>query len=653
MLSEVTAPLRVLIREDNEFVWEEAVHGQALGKVKDILSEAPVLRYFDNELPTVLQCDASEHGLGACLLQEGHPVVYASRSLTPTEVAYAQIEKEMLAIVFAMERFDRYVYGRKVLIESDHKPLESICKKGLPSAPKRLQRMLLRLQRYDFEVQYKRGAEMYLADTLSRASLPVKQQLQDHREQVLGVVERSPTERETESINMLQFLPVSDEMLVRIQRETDADQEMEVLKAIIKKGWPDTKQEVPYKLQDYFAIRDELSLQDSVVFKGERVVVPPTLREAMKVRVHSSHIGIQGCLRRAREAIYWPGMSKELEQYMQNCDTCQTYAQEQQREPLISHEIPSRPWEKVGCDFLELNGRDYMVTVDYYSNFFEVDRMYSKTGPAVIAKLKGHFARHGIPDVFVSDNGPPFNSHEFQNFLGRYEIDRPLTSPLHPQSNGKAENAVKTAKRIMTKALDSGTDPYLALLDWRNTPSEGMDSSPAQRLFGRRTKTLLPTSSRLLRPQSVRGVQKQLYSRKAKQAWYYNRGTKELSGLNQGDAVRMKLPGQKKRWSKATVQGQVDVRSYEVRTEDGKVFRRNRKHLRTSVPRMDEGPMSALTGDHQRPRVYPQVPVVAPDVQVPVEQPPAPPVDNDITPPVRASSRVVKPPAYLKDFVPR
>ncbi len=105
------------------------------------------------------------------------------------------------------------------------------------------------------------------------------------------------------------------------------------------------------------------------------------------------------------------------------------------------------------------------------------------------------------------------------------------------------------------------------------------------------------------------------------------------------------------------MQGQVDVRSYEVRTEDGKVFRRNRKHLRTSVPRMDEVPMtmSASTGDHQRPRVYPQVPVVTPEVHVhvPVEQPPAPPVDNDITPPVRASSRVVKPPAYLKDFVPR
>ena len=292
-LSEVTTPLRQLVKGDTEFVWEDNIHGEAVSQVQQILSSAPLLHYFNPKLDIVLQCDASDHGLGACLLQEGHPIAYASRSLTDTEVLYAQLDKEMLAIVFAMVHFDQYVYGRKVLVESDHKPLESICKKGLPSAPKRLQRMLLTLQRYDYKVQYKRGVEMYLADTLSRAPLPL-QGGASHKstDEVLRVDTRSTAEREIEAINMLQFLPVSDEMLARIQSEMDEDEEMANLKMVIRRGWPDTRQEVSSAVQAYFPFQDKLTLQDRVVLKGERVVVPPTLRQEMKERVHASHVGI-------------------------------------------------------------------------------------------------------------------------------------------------------------------------------------------------------------------------------------------------------------------------------------------------------------------------------------------------------------------------
>ena len=153
-LSEITTPLRELTKNDNELQWDEQVHGAALEETKKILSTTPVLKYFDASATPTLQCDASMHGLGACLgnARWTSSRIYASRSLTPTEVQYAQIEKELLAIVFGMERFETYLYGRKVLVESDHKPLEAILKKSLLNAPKRLQRMLLRLQRYEFEV---------------------------------------------------------------------------------------------------------------------------------------------------------------------------------------------------------------------------------------------------------------------------------------------------------------------------------------------------------------------------------------------------------------------------------------------------------------------------------------------------------------------
>ncbi|KAL6471870.1 hypothetical protein MHYP_G00205200 [Metynnis hypsauchen] len=137
-----------------------------------LVATAPVLKYYDPEEDFTLQCDSSETGLGAALMQAGQPIAYGSRALTPTERGYAQIEKECLAILFGMEKFHQYTYGRKVEVQSDHKPLETIMRKPLFNAPKRLQRMLLRLQKYDISVTYVPGRLMHVRDTLSRAYLP-------------------------------------------------------------------------------------------------------------------------------------------------------------------------------------------------------------------------------------------------------------------------------------------------------------------------------------------------------------------------------------------------------------------------------------------------------------------------------------------------
>ena len=194
-LAEITTPLRDLIKKGNEFKWDEHLHGKALDKIRQTLAEPPVLRFFDPNVTPVLQCNASMNGLGACLLQDNQPVAYASRSLTPTEV---QFEKEMLSIVFGMERFESYLYSRKVIVESDHKPLESILKKSLLSAPKRLQRMMLRLQKFELEVVYKKGPLMFMADTLNRATLEQSntQAVREAEEVMVIHNTRSATERE-------------------------------------------------------------------------------------------------------------------------------------------------------------------------------------------------------------------------------------------------------------------------------------------------------------------------------------------------------------------------------------------------------------------------------------------------------------------------
>ena len=213
------------------------------------------------------------------------------------------------------------------------------------------------------------------------------------------------------------------------------------------------------------------------------------------------------------------------------------YASHPQREPLIVHDVPERPWQKVGCDIFTLDHKDYLYTVDYYSGYFEIDHLERKTARSIITRLKRHFSNHGIPNLFQSDNGPPFDSQEFRDFAAAYEFELVTSSPNYPQSNGRVENAVKTAKQLMKKSKQAGTDFYLALLDWRNTPTEGVGCSPVQRLCGRRTRTLLPTATSLLKPTTTPGVRGKLLKKKERQTYYYNRGTRELSPLRKGDSV--------------------------------------------------------------------------------------------------------------------
>jgi len=242
--------------------------------VKQVLTQAPVLNFFDPQEKTLLQCDASMSGLGACLMQDGYPVAYASRALTPTETNYAQIEKELLAMVFGVERFKGYVYGRKTFIDTDHKPLESIMKKSLSSAPKRLQRMLLRLQKFDLEISYRNGTEMHLADQLSRAYLALVKQDTVDTQEVWNVADtRSSTEVETEYIDMSESVPILKLTLQEITSATEVDAELQALGPIITQGWPERRADVASQLQVYFPFREELSIQDGVVFKGERITV--------------------------------------------------------------------------------------------------------------------------------------------------------------------------------------------------------------------------------------------------------------------------------------------------------------------------------------------------------------------------------------------
>ncbi|VDI25347.1 Hypothetical predicted protein [Mytilus galloprovincialis] len=574
-LSDICEPIRKLTHKENAWNWTFE-HDKAFEMIKKAVTKTPVLKYFDSKSETTLQCDASEKGLGASLMQDSQPIAYASRALTKTEQNYAQIEKELLAVVFGMEKFHQYTYGRKVYVESDHKPLESLYKKPLYHAPKRLQRMFLRLQRYDIELKYKQGKYLYIADTLSRAYLRSTDGNESKTQDEILLV-RSDIEVEVEQINMTDYLAISEERQKLIAQSTQQDKTLQQLIKTIENGWNNS--EHPSELDPFYNVRDELSVQNGIIFKGDRCIIPNAMRNEILSQIHT-HIGIEGCLKRARECVYWPRMNSELRDYISKCDVCQSLAMKQPKETLKSHDVPSRPWAKIGTDLFTLSGNDYLITVDYYSSFFEVDRLYDTSSKTVINKLKQHFARWGIPETVISDNGPQYSSEQFKQFSKQWDFQHKTSSPGHAQSNGKVENAVKTAKRLMRKAKKSNSDPYIALLNFRNTPQQVTKYSPVQQMINRRTRTLLPMKSALFESKIPENVRSNIMDNKKRQEKYYNRSARDLNELKQGEIVRLTPQDRHKEWEKGVVKNKKSERSYEVEKENGRTVRRNRKYLR-------------------------------------------------------------------------
>ena len=214
--------------------------------------------------------------------------------------------------------------------------------------------------------------------------------------------------------------------------------------------------------------------------------------------------------------------------------------------------------------------------------FFEVDKLSNSTSNVVISHLRGHFVRYGIPDTLVSDNGPQFSSNAFRKFSKDWAFTHETISPGNSQANSAVETAVKIMKRLMRKCKASGEDLLLGLLNLRNTPTEGLNTSPAQRLLGRRTKSMVLTTETLLKPSypySYDEAQNK-EDRKLKQ-----RGIgRELSQLHIGSNVRVQpLRPHARELEEATIRKKLTGRSYEVEKENGQIYWRNRRFLRQTV----------------------------------------------------------------------
>ncbi|XP_048237107.1 uncharacterized protein K02A2.6-like [Haliotis rufescens] len=340
--------------------------------------------------------------------------------------------------------------------------------------------MLLKLQWYDLTVKYRKGKDMSAADALSRAYVTYSQS---------DVVD-------LKVVNMADMISVSPNRYAEIKQCTKV--ELSTLSETILNGWPDNRQEAPMETRPYWDSRDQLSLSDCIIFKGLRIVVPPSLRSHMLLLIHESHLGMVKSKQRAREVMFWPGMNADIENIIRDCHKCAVFPNKQQSEPLMPTPPPDLPYQEVGCDLFDFQNRKYLVLVDYFSRYIDTVELNSLTTSATINAMEAILSSHGIPSKLRSDNGPQFDSREFKDFCKSYGIQHVTSSPHFQSSNGEAEGAVQTEKKLWKKSEDK----HLALLDYRTTPLEGFNLSPAQLLMSRRPRNTLRAAQELLDLQS-------------------------------------------------------------------------------------------------------------------------------------------------------
>ena len=277
---------------------------------------------------------------------DGKPIAFASKALTDQEKNYANIECELLAVVFGCERFHTYVFGAQFIVESDHKPLVSIQHKPLSKVPPRLQRLKLRLQPYNVEIAYKPGKDMVFADMLSRTN-PTP----------------GPTIQLDQTIHMVTF---STEKKQLMKAATDNDEITRQLRQVILDGWPEKASDLPRHLRQFWSSRDMMSVEDGLVMRGEQIVVPEALRGETLDRLHTGHQGVTKCQLRSKSTVFWPGINRDIETTVARCPQCQRRQRTQQHEPLQQHEIPTRSWHTVGTDLFDFYEEKYLIIVDYY-----------------------------------------------------------------------------------------------------------------------------------------------------------------------------------------------------------------------------------------------------------------------------------------------
>lgn len=644
------APLHRLLRKDVWWAWNREQE-EAFQHSKQWLKSAKVLVPYSADRELVLACDASPYGVGAVLshvMQDGSekPLGFMSRTLTPAEKRYSQLDKEGLAIMFGIKRFHKYIYGRTFTICTDHQPLISLFheKKAVPQmGSPRVQRWAVLLRAYEYRMVYKPGKDHANADALSRLPLP-----------------QTEEEEDTDQVLMIEVMDDAPITTAQVKQWTARDKTLAQVHEWCLKGWP---REVDPSYRPYSQRRLELSVKDGCVLWGARVVIPKRGRKYILKQLHDTHPGISRMKGLARSYVWWPGMDMEIEQEVQACQSCQENRKSPARAPLHPWEWPEAPWSRLHIDYAgPFLGRMFLIIVDSHSKWIEVYPTKTATSRTTIEKLRQCFSTHGLPQMLVSDNGACFKSAEFEAFLKQNGIQHVTSAPFHPASNGLAERAVQTFKEGMKKVKGDTLETKLArfLFSYRITPQTTTGLSPAEMLMSRRLRSTLD----LLLPD----VKTKIRQNQLKQKERHDAHSKWRC-FSPGEDVYARNYSHGPKWIPAVIEESTGPLSYTVQTGDGHSKRRRVDQIRkrhataasdTTMWEGATGPFSLRDPSHPS-EALPEDSVVTTPVGERVTAPEAVPEqpltitqpDVRAEPPsaLRRSLRARQAPAHLKDFV--
>ncbi len=564
-LSTLLHPLNQLMKHDCKWKWTEECE-TAFTKAKEQITSSKVLVHYDCTLPLKLAGDASNYGIGAVIshvMSDGseRPIAFASRTLLPSEKNYAQIEKEALSLVFGLAKFHTYLYGRKFVLVTDHKPLTTIFghKKGIPAvAAARLTRWALKLSAYNYQIEFRPTGEHANADALSRLPLATISSVGHSQESALY------------NLNQIESLPVTSSQLAMATRN---DPSLSKLYRFITQGWPG---KVDTRFKPFLHRKNELTVESGCILWGTRVVVPLKWQDKLLSQLHSDHLGIVKMKSVARSYIWWPGLDKSIEQLANSCVDCQAVKNSPPVAPLQPWSWPSRVFERIHIDFAgPFQGTMFLIMVDAYSKWPEVTIMRSTTVEKTIEALRSVFASCGLPERLVSDNGPQFTSQEFAIFLKANGIKHSRSAPYHPSTNGLAERFVQSMKQALKASLRTEKSLHQRLcsflLSYRSTVHSTTGVTPSSLFLKREMRTQFD----LLKPD----IKTHVAEKQARQKQDHDKHAKARL-FEVGDAVMAKNLRPGPDWVKAIVISKLGPLSCLVETEDKLLWRRHVDHLK-------------------------------------------------------------------------
>ena len=477
----ITSPLRELTKKDVQWQWTER-EKRALEELRESLC-TDTMAYFDPEKETEIWVDASPTGLGGILTQKTEDgsravVAYGSRALTSVEQRYSQTEREALAVIWACEHYHIYIFGKPVMVYTDHKPLVHIFANPASRANPRIERWTLRLQPYEATVSYIKG-KTNPADYLSRHPVKLSQSSQEEleaEEYVNYLVDRTIPKKLTKE---------------EVLEETRNDVTLQAaITALHTNRWYFPKgDENTFRALE--RVKDELSVtQEGLVLKGTRVVIPEALQSRAVQLAHKGHQGLVKTKQLLREKVWFHGIDRMATEQVTKCLSCQVTTPVPKREPLQMSPLPEGPWRELSADFADTGTGEYLLIVyDDFSRFPVVETVTSTSARAVIPKLDRILSEYGVPEVIRTDNGPPFNGQEFATFAERMGFRHRKVTPLWPRANGEVERFVRSVKKAI-KIAKIEQEPWKRemqrfLRSYRITPHTTTGVSPATTLFGR------------------------------------------------------------------------------------------------------------------------------------------------------------------------